>query len=190
MENRFTKSIPNFEGYYITSTGKVFSKTGKELKLHKNKFGYLYASLYKDKKLYNRYIHRLVYETFKGSISKGLSIDHIDENKTNNRIENLQEMKKRDNWQKFYDIEVNRNIEGFKTILEFPKYYINKDGKILSFKFGKSERYEGKIIYSVKGAVFLRKDDKRYAVSTRALVDKYFNVNTKKFNKRYKHLVN
>lgn len=35
------------------------------------------------------YIHRLVYESFKGEIPEGLEIDHIDRNKRNNNPDNL-----------------------------------------------------------------------------------------------------
>ena len=35
------------------------------------------------------YVHRLVYEAFKGEITEGLEIDHIDRNKRNNNPDNL-----------------------------------------------------------------------------------------------------
>lgn len=35
------------------------------------------------------YVHKLVYEAFKGEIPKGLEIDHIDRNKHNNNPDNL-----------------------------------------------------------------------------------------------------
>ena len=46
-----------------------------------------------DKKLIkpkNYYIHRFEWECIKGVIPEGFVIDHIDSNKTNNKIENLQ----------------------------------------------------------------------------------------------------
>jgi len=189
MENRYTKNIINFEGYSITSTGKVIGKRGQELSQQENKQGYKFVSLYKDGKLYNRYIHRLIYEAFVKPIEKGLSIDHIDENKLNNRIENLQELKQIQNLQKFYDIEVNRKIEGYEQIVEFPNYYINIDGNVLSFKYGKSNEYKGKIIYSKNDIVFLRRDNKRYAISIRALLNKYFNSNIKLLDKVYSNII-
>ena len=38
----------------------------------------------------NYYIHRFEWECVKGVIPEGFVIDHIDSNKTNNKIENLQ----------------------------------------------------------------------------------------------------
>ncbi len=35
-------------------------------------------------------VHRLVHETFMGAIPKGFQVDHIDEDKLNNTVENLQ----------------------------------------------------------------------------------------------------
>lgn len=36
------------------------------------------------------YLHRLIYETFIGDIPQGMQINHKDENKMNNDIENLE----------------------------------------------------------------------------------------------------
>lgn len=48
--------------------------------------GYLVTS-YKNK---TKYIHRIVWELFYGDIPNGMTVDHIDGNKINNKIENLQ----------------------------------------------------------------------------------------------------
>ena len=37
----------------------------------------------------NMYVHRLVWETFRSSIPNGMTVDHIDRNKTNNNVDNL-----------------------------------------------------------------------------------------------------
>jgi hypothetical protein len=47
-------------------------------------------------------IHRLVALTFLGECKKGDSVDHIDSNKNNNHISNLQYLSQRDNTIKHY----------------------------------------------------------------------------------------
>ena len=40
-------------------------------------------------KIGRRYVHRIVYETFKGEIPSGYEIDHINANRSDNKLENL-----------------------------------------------------------------------------------------------------
>lgn len=55
-----------------------------------NGTGYLLVQLYKDKKYKQLLIHRLVVEAFIGPIPKGMQVNHIDENKKNNCLSNLE----------------------------------------------------------------------------------------------------
>lgn len=55
-----------------------------------NGLGYLQVKLRHNGKRHNKYIHRLVWETFKGEIPKHLEINHIDHNKLNNSLSNLE----------------------------------------------------------------------------------------------------
>lgn len=41
-------------------------------------------------KRYNRYVHRIIWETFNGPIPKGQEINHIDHVKSNNKLSNLE----------------------------------------------------------------------------------------------------
>ena len=50
-----------------------------------------------NRKLYYRYLHRLVYESFNGKIAEGMTVDHINNNKDINRVENLQELTRKEN---------------------------------------------------------------------------------------------
>lgn len=43
------------------------------------------------------YVHRLVYEAFKGEIPEGMQIDHIDRNKRNNNPDNLRVVTRSEN---------------------------------------------------------------------------------------------
>ena len=52
--------------------------------------GYLKIDAYKNGKRKNYYVHRFVFESFKGDIPLNLQVDHIDNDKQNNCIDNLQ----------------------------------------------------------------------------------------------------
>lgn len=88
----------DFEDYLVNEECEVYSiKTKKILKHSNTNSNYVCVSLYKDKKLKSSYIHRIMYETFVGTIPKDYEIDHIDQDRENNRLENLRLMDKRSN---------------------------------------------------------------------------------------------
>lgn len=98
------KPVPNYEGYYeISNYGNVkslnYRHTGKEqlLKPVKNKIGYLLVFLYKNGKCTPFYIHRLVYETFKGEIPQKYQVNHISKYKNDNHLLNLNLMTSKEN---------------------------------------------------------------------------------------------
>lgn len=98
------KPIPNYEGYYevsnvgkvrsvtrtiIDSKGRQFTRKGKELSPGL-KNGYLRVTLSKDGINKDIYIHRLVATVFLPNPNNLPVINHKDENKLNNCIENLE----------------------------------------------------------------------------------------------------
>jgi hypothetical protein len=54
--------------------------------------GYRMFSVSMNKKKKELYIHRILFECFKGDLVKGMVIDHIDNNRLNNDINNLQQI--------------------------------------------------------------------------------------------------
>ena len=94
------KWVDGFEGIYaVTIEGNVFSYSyGKprELKPKPKKNGYKVVTFYAEKKPIYRYVHRLVAEAFLGDVA-GMQIDHIDCNRTNNKLENLEIVTRREN---------------------------------------------------------------------------------------------
>ena len=54
-----------------------------------SKQGYHYVHLSRDGKEKNFLVHRIVYEAFKGEIQEGYEVNHLDECKDNNSINNL-----------------------------------------------------------------------------------------------------
>jgi len=97
------KPISGFEhGYEISNYGRVRSKgriqsssqgsffrAGRILKLASTR-GYLHVRLYKNAKVYDRYVHRLVAETFIENPLNKKEVNHIDGNKLNNHASNLE----------------------------------------------------------------------------------------------------
>ena len=109
------KDIKDYEGLYqVSNWGEVksmnYNHSGKEkiLKPGTYKSGYLYVVLYKNNKRKHFSIHRLVAEAFLeipedikqyiGTVY--LQVNHKDENKQNNNVENLE----------FCDIKYNSNF--------------------------------------------------------------------------------
>lgn len=88
------KDIKGFEGMYqISDKGRVKSlKRGKELIMTSvnTTHGYLRVKLLKDKKEYPFTIHRLVGLAFLPIIEGKNEINHIDGNKKNNNLSNLE----------------------------------------------------------------------------------------------------
>lgn len=95
MEEIF-KDIEGYEEYQISNFGRVkslnYNRTGKEkiLKSYSNTDGYLQVDLYKQGKRKGFKIHRLVADTFLDNPNNYEEVNHIDEDKTNNHVTNLE----------------------------------------------------------------------------------------------------
>lgn len=90
------KTIDGYPDYEISNKGRVKSlgndKKRKEkiLKGFKIGRGYLQVHLCKDGKIKNYLIHRLVAQAFIPNPNNLLEVNHINEDKTDNRVENLE----------------------------------------------------------------------------------------------------
>lgn len=86
------KQVKNYKNYYISDTGKIYSKANgelKELSPFYSHNGYKRITLWNKGKQKKCFIHRLVAENFVKNINNYDSVDHIDENKENNHYTNL-----------------------------------------------------------------------------------------------------
>ena len=97
MIGEIWKDIQGYEGYYqISNMGRVkslnYNKTGKEriMKLDKVKGGYLQLYLYKDGKRKHYLVHRLVAQVFLENPDNLPEVNHKDEDKQNNCVDNLE----------------------------------------------------------------------------------------------------
>ena len=94
MNNEVWKDVKDYEGHYqVSNQGRVKSiKFRKEIimKPERNKFGYLAIGLRKngEHKLFT--VHRLVAQTFIPNPDNLPEVNHIDENKENNSVQNLE----------------------------------------------------------------------------------------------------
>lgn len=86
------KDIKGYEGLYqVSNLGRVYSnKSNKLLKSRLDRGGYSYLNLYNNgiSKWYK--IHRLVAIAFIPNPENKLTVNHIDEDKTNNVVSNLE----------------------------------------------------------------------------------------------------
>jgi len=95
--------IKGFEGLYsVDISGRVWSKD-KQKSPVSNGTGYLQVALWKNNKPTRKYVHRIVWETFKGEIPKNYEIDHKDENKANNALSNLHLVTRKENMNKCHN---------------------------------------------------------------------------------------
>lgn len=109
------KIIQNYPDYAINSNGEIKSlRYGRLLKPSTNSSGYLYVNLINNRIKKTTSVHKLVMEHF-GTVKPfdEMIIDHIDGNKTNNNIINLQWLSIKDNTEKFYG-NSNKKTEAIK----------------------------------------------------------------------------
>lgn len=81
------------KAYYATTDGEVISFKGKLPRFIiqcKHGRGYTQFAVSMGKVIKSYLTHRFVYETFYGHIPQGMQIHHIDHDKQNNKLDNLQ----------------------------------------------------------------------------------------------------
>lgn len=124
------KDIKDFEGIYqISNMGSVRSLDrictsgrrlkGKVLKVSKNKGGYELIALRNGGKVANCTVHRLVAQMFIDNPGNKPHVNHIDGNKTNNKVDNLEWVTRSENQQHAYNTGLLINpMKGKKHSIE------------------------------------------------------------------------
>lgn len=103
------KVIQDFPNYTISSDGVVTNtKTGKIKTPSKGKNGYYTLYLYRDGACKREYLHRLLCKYFKPNPSNKRTVNHIDGNKLNNDLLNLEWATDSENIKHAYDTGLNK----------------------------------------------------------------------------------
>ena len=86
-----TQTIHDFPNYMITDSGEVFNTNGLKIKGEVSNNGYARVSLSNEHiKHQKKSIHRLVAEAFIPNPKNLPQVNHINQNKLDNRVENLE----------------------------------------------------------------------------------------------------
>ena len=140
-----------FTNYAASKNGDIINvKTKRIIKMTNNGNGYLYFAIC-DKKLEKRknyYQHRFVYEVFKGPIPKCLEVDHLNNDRGDNRIKNIQLLTHNQNLQK------SNNKPIISTCI--------KTGKEIRFKSLKKDSYICNVCRKKQKTATSKKGGKKY----------------------------
>lgn len=103
-----TKGVPikDFPDYLIYPNGRVYSLKSNKFLIPQKSGGtkYLKVTIRNENGIKQKLIHRLVAETFLDNPNNLPEVDHIDCNPSNNNVENLQWISKKDNLEKSYQL--------------------------------------------------------------------------------------
>ena len=131
--------------YYVTDTGEIWSSvTKKFLKQQKDKNGYMKVRLCSENNERHRYsVHRLVLENFRPIENmEEMQVNHIDGNKENNSLSNLEWVTCKDNIKHAVENNLRAEINGAAKLTKeqvIDIYIRSKKGesnKILSKEYG------------------------------------------------------
>lgn len=100
------KEIAGFNGYKINVIGTILNKKNFPITSRLHKTGYLVVAIVKKKGGvgYNQLVHRLVALTFLPNVLNCSDVNHIDGNKLNNNIDNLEWCTRKENIKHSYEI--------------------------------------------------------------------------------------
>ena len=128
MEKEIWRNIKDYPDYQVSNMGRVKSlKFGKEKILKNNKVssGYLQVNLSKDGKQKTYYIHRLVATAFITNPNNLSEVNHKNEDKTDNRVENLEWCNSK------YNLNYGTRTERITIANSIPILQFMKDGEFI-----------------------------------------------------------
>lgn len=178
--NEKWKPVVGFEGKYeVSDLGNVRSinylRTGKTKILSPGiNRGYLHVVLWKDGKGKHYYVHNLVVTVFKGPIPPGMQVNHINEDKTDNRLSNLEVVTHKENlnWGTAQERKAKANSKELKltNAKTSAKYTFPSSVEASGFFGYKSKRTLGVFIFQARqrGENFINIRGEKYYFSQEA----------------------
>lgn len=134
------RDIPGFEKkYQVSNMGRVkslnYRHTGKIqiLKPGKNTKGYSYVNLCKDGKPQSYQVHRLVAQAFLPNPNNLSQVNHINEIKTDNRVDNIEWCDCK------YNINYGSHNQRMAETQSIPVAQFTKDEKLVAIYYGATE---------------------------------------------------
>ena len=129
------KAIPSYPGYYVTKTGEIYSELRGKLEKRKttiSKFGYERVALYQNKKHHIIAVHRLVAMAYIPNKNNYPTVNHKNENKLDNNVENLE-------WCSYgYNINYgSRNRKVSEKLIAYKTKTVGKKVKQIDINSGK-----------------------------------------------------
>lgn len=155
--------INNYENYEVLMDGVVIGARGRKLKVDLNSCGYERVTLSRDGITTRRFVHKIVAETFLGP-SEGRVVNHIDGNRRNNCVSNLEWVSPSDNVKDGY-------LRGRRNPNKYPDWLIDQlivgyicgwSIKDLARRWGKDRgtvaKYVRHVRQELEGATTIRKE--------------------------------
>lgn len=100
------RQIPNFPNYTISIDGIIMGQTAEKAQTH-GKNGYKYVTVYANNTSKKLYVHRLMAELYIPNPESKRTVNHIDGDKHNNNLSNLEWHTDSENIQHAYDNGLN-----------------------------------------------------------------------------------
>ncbi|WP_195259346.1 HNH endonuclease [Clostridium paraputrificum] len=136
--------INGFERYSVSNKGNVINNiTGRKISARKSSNGYMRVNLRKGNCKYEKpktaSVHRLVAEAFLMQIDGKTYVNHINGDKTDNKVENLEWCSAKENTIHSFVTGLQVNPKGKDNPLSKIVYQYSLDGELINKYYGTKE---------------------------------------------------
>ena len=145
------RPVDHFDNYLVSTEGRVQNRTTGRILRDANANGYRYVRLYNETGSECKKVHRLVAQAFLGDIPFGYDVAHIDNDKTNNQVNNLEIITHGDNTRNAHRdglclshrVEVVETGEIYPSLNSCAKAIGGRQGAISNVLNGRARRHLG-----------------------------------------------